>query len=455
MIYLLNIQFKRAVLPIGLIFILLTSCSSPEPSDGPPIPPTWANGASGPHQDYQKWWTKFNDSVLNELIDRALAKNPDLRQALARIDEARGMEKSGFASLLPQLSGNAAADRQRTSYFAPITGTDYSANIDARYELDLFGKNRAAHTAAVDELTAAHQDLAWVRLSLIAEIARTYTLWRTAEHQVDIAQKNQQSLNEALRLTERVFRAGGLSESDAEQARAAVDQSHVQTADAQKVAETYRLSLGPLTGLAPQELTPFLPSGSMPKLDLSIIADAPSDILTHRPDIAAAAARLSEATSMQESQAASIFPTISLSALFGLSKTVLVNPTTVWQLAGNAGVSLLDFGRIQGQIDAASARQRESFEDYRKTVLQAMQDVEAALVTLDKTHLELNAQRRAQTHAERTLALVEARRRAGDASRLSMLDSQRQLLTAEKATTDAQSQYTIAQIALIKAIGSY
>lgn len=447
--------------PVFLTVVLLTaSCTVPKIEPNlPALPKAWECNSDGHFNiAYKKtltgWWRHFHDENLSWLIDQALKESPDFHQAQARIDEARGLQKSTFATLFPTISGLADVSRGKQLFLSPITGDSYNASFDASYELDLFGKNREASRASDYELQATLKDYDWVKLSLIAEISRTYISMRAAEKQIVLAEKNLAIQQETLDLVDRQHQAGGSSEFDVERTALLLNQSMARIADYKRQKEVFTLSLITLTGLTGAQIKSRIVShGDIPGLDLEPIADAPACVIERRPDIVAANFRFVQATALKDSQVANFFPTISLSGLFGLSKTVLVSEASVWSVAGNASVSLLDFGRIQGQVDAASAREVQAYEAWRKSILQGLQDVETALTNTTRYHQQQLSLEKARANASKAVNLSQARYKQGDNSLLDVLDAQRQLVDADQALINAESSYVTSIIALYKALG--
>ena len=375
---------------------------------------------------------------------------------MARIAEARGLQKSTASELFPQLTATAGATRSRETFFTPMTGNSGNASFDASYELDVFGKNREASKAADIATTAAASDADWVKLSMIAEVARNYIAMRTAEKQISLAQKNLAIQKDTLALVERQHHAGGGSAFDVERAALQVNQSAARIAEYQRQQENSSLALMTLTGLTSESLHQHISAAhDIPGITLSAVTDAPAHVIAQRPDIIAANARFTQATALKESQAAAVFPSISISGLFGISKTLLVDTTNVWNINANAAVSLLDFGRIQGQIDATSAREVAAYEGWRKSILQGLQDVETSLVNVSRIQQQRAALARAKENAKNAVVLAQQRYRAGDSSLLDVLDAQRQQIEADSALIDSEGNYVTSIVALYKALGQY
>jgi multidrug efflux system outer membrane protein len=182
---------------------------------------------------------------------------------------------------------------------------------------------------------------------------------------------------------------------------------------------------------------------------------APAAVLAERPDVRAANLRLEQQTALKVSEAVSVFPSISLTALFGVAAPVFANPVAIWNVAGGIAMNLLDFGRLGGRIDAAAAREAEAYAAWRKAVLLAIEDVEGALTTAARTKEQRVALEAARKHASSALALAETRYRAGESSLLEVLDSQRQVIEADSALVTAQSEFAAALVALYRATGVY
>lgn len=447
---------------LSLLVFLLAACSAePNNPNSLSAPPAWVVKSAYYANEIDTvklsaWWRRFHDKNLNKLVAQTLENNPDLHIALSRIQEARGLQDAAQAKLFPALNGEINAGRSRQTFFQPVTGGTYNTSFDASYEIDLFGKNRAALSAAEVNTLAQQKDYEWVKLSLIAEVTRTYVAMCAAEKQRQLAVRNLKIQRDTLNLVRQQYQAGGSSEFDFHRTALQVNQSSARIADYKRQKETLALALITLTGITHKNILSDLgPIRGVPQISISAIADAPARVMARRPDIAAANLRFAEATKLKQSQIAAVFPTLSLSGLFGISKTLLVNTTNVWSLGTNVAMSLLDFGRVKGSIQAASAREYAAFEIWRKTILQGVQDVETALVTISRIQEQLVSLKRAQQNAEKSLRLAKIRYREGDASLIEVLDTQRQKLETDNELINAESNYAIAIVALYKALGQY
>ena len=453
-------RMKKQLIPF--LVLGLAACDVKTIDQHPPATPAaWsATGAAKlktvDAQALKDWWKQFDDPTLNWLIDTALKNSPDVNIAAARISEARGVERTADAALYPQVNGGGVALRSKLPFLPGGASNNYNGFFDATYELDLFGKNREAANASTAAATAATNDYDWVKLSMIAEVTRTYVMMRAAEKQVALAKTDLGISNNTLSLVTREQKAGGVSDFDVKRTGVQVHQSAAQIADYKRQRETYAMALVTLTGLTAPELMPHLKeTARIPGIGLKPLTLAPAAVLSQRPDIAAANARFTQATSLKNSAAADVFPDITLGGLLGLGKSSGTNATTMWAFGAQATVSLLDFGRIQGQIDSASAREVQAYETWRKAILQAMQDVDTAIAGISRTQEQRNDLNQAKESAAAAVNLAKVRYRAGDEALLDVLDAQRQRIETDRALVEAEASYATSVVALYKALGQY
>lgn len=400
------------------------------------------------------WWTRFNDPVLNQLVTFALDESPDRNMARAKIMEARGIRRSSLSSLFPQIGASSGAKRENT--VATDTINYYDAGFDASFEIDLFGKNRNNFKAADANVDTAEADYHSVTLSLIAEVARAYINYRAGQKQVEIAQKNLHTQEKTLELITRLKNMGEAPQLDVERAQTLVSTTRASIPEFQRQADIARLSLTVLTGKMPEQIMPIISSpGEIPGSDVKPALMAPAKVLSLRPDVKSAQANLSAQTFSEHAAFAELFPALSISSFYGLGDTSLISSQTIWNIAGNAAIALLDFGRIEGKIDAARAREVQAFELYRKTVYGAVVDVETALSEYGRFTEKRNLLQKAYESADRSLTLSNQLFQEGEISFLDVLDAQRQLNEADFALTTAQEAQAQSLIRLYKSLSVY
>jgi NodT family efflux transporter outer membrane factor (OMF) lipoprotein len=425
----------------------------------PPRPDKWSQSdiqvlADQDVQQLRGWWTRFKDPALNKLVDMALAGSPDRRIAEARIAEARGLKRTAFSALFPQVGGTGRTGREKTA--AVDNESFYDAAFDASFEIDIFGKSRKANDAAFFDLQAVEASYHDVSLTLIADVARAYIDYRGSSKQAKIARKNLEIQERTLGLIRTRKDAGEATQLDVERSENLVNTTRSSIPEFERQAENARLQLTVLTGALPAETMPILAAEwAVPGADVKPVLLAPAQVLALRPDIRAATAAFNAGTARAESTTAEIFPSFSLSGLYGVTDSALVDSVSIWNVALGAAVTVLDFGRIEGRIDAARAQEVQAFETYRKAILVAVTDVERALNDYAKVNQQRASLQAAYNNAERALTLSQQLYREGEISFLDVLDAERTANEADSALITAEVLQAESLIRLYKSLGVY
>lgn len=400
------------------------------------------------------WWTFFGDPVLDRLIKSAMALSPDRAIALAKVAEARGIARSARSSLFPQISGEASDKRAETASLS--ADTYYEAGFDASYELDIFGVNRNASSAAKLNVDASQASFDDVTLTLIADVARSYTEYRFYAHQAEIASRNLEAEEKTLELVKQQNAAGEATRLDTERAENQVNTTRASIPDFNRQADNARLRLSVLCGLLPEYITQILgKDGKMPSADIMPVLASPAEVIEMRPDIRAARAVFAAQTKTVASETANLFPKLTLSGFFGIQDSAFVSSANIWSVALGAAVRLIDFGRVEGQIDAAKAREEQAYQGLRKTVLGAVMDVEQSMVSyahINEQKVSLDASLK---NAQKALELSQQLYKEGEISFLDVLDAQRSVNSADLAVSSAQYAQMVSLIALYKSLGVY
>ncbi|APA87703.1 efflux transporter outer membrane subunit [Paraburkholderia sprentiae WSM5005] len=409
------------------------------------------------------WWEQFQDPVLDQLIAAALQDNRDVKVAAARVDEFRGQFVTTRSALFPQLSAGADASRQRISQnegvplprgVSPIYN-QFDASLSVAWEIDLFGKVRRETEAARANLLASEEGRRATILTLVGSVASGYINLRSLDRQLDIAKETVDSRAESVRVFEARFRGGEVSQmelaqsqSEYEAARVTVPQIEAQIAQ-QEDALSVLIGQNPGAILRGRELAqmgaPQIPEG------------LPSDLLERRPDLLEAEQALVAQNALIGAARALYFPSISLTGLFGSVSTQFSNlftgPARVWSFAGSIVQPIFTAGNITGQVHQAEARQQQALYSYEKSIQVAFQEVEDALVSVQKTHQALDAQN-LQVEALHTYAhLARQRYEGGYTSYIEVLDAERSLFNAQLSYTQTQGAVLIAFVTLYKAMG--
>ncbi|WP_205478911.1 efflux transporter outer membrane subunit [Sphingomonas arenae] len=410
----------------------------------------------------------LSDPAYVALSAAALADSPTLAAALARIDIARAEASRARADRLPEVDGALSAERSRASAAqtaAPDipgvdidrTRTSFGANLTAVWDADLFGGLRARQRAALARIDAADADAAAVRLALRAEIAGSVTDWRTLTAREDRLRQDLAAAERLIELAgvrERAGIAPGLDRVQAVSV-AASSRTRVQALDGERARIIGRLVT--LVGRPATEVEQLLAS-SQPQATLTAAPPAlPSTLLTNRPDVLAAGARLRAANEQVAAAAAARYPRLTLSSALGLLTLSLGGLLDGEALSGSVGGELagplLHFGRIAADIDIAEAETRSAFASYRDAVFTALGDAEGSYALVAAADGELAAALAEAEATDRAARLSETRFRAGLSNFLLVLDARRLALAAGERAAAARGRALRARIVLWQALG--
>jgi len=455
------------LLPLATLLLaaLLTACTGGPPpahASDPSIAPPEQWQAPLPHEgkatDLARWWQQFEDPLLAEMMAAAQDASPTIASAQARIAQARANRVSANATLLPSLDATAGASRGTQDLSLPIANTA-SAGLQASWEIDLFGGNRAGRDAAGARLAGAEAGWHEARVAVAAELASTYLQLRACEAQLEKVRADVESRQQTARLTEIAAQAGFQAPAASALARASAAQGNSAYLQLKAQCDGSVKSLVALTGFPEPELRARLASGTgtLPMPALIAVGTVPADVLNQRPDLYIAAREV-EAASADVSQArAARWPRVSLSGSFGrmrLETSAATIEGATWA-AGPLSISLplFDGGTRRANVDAARARYDEAAVTYRASVRGAVREVEQALVQLDSAEARRNDARTAAEGFETSYRAVEARYRGGIASLFELEDARRSALLAQVSLVDLERDRVAAWITLYRALG--
>jgi outer membrane protein, multidrug efflux system len=430
---------------------------------------------SGPNAGSQAdegWWQVYQDSRLQALIREALANNLDVRIAAARIDQARAALGAARLQQLPKISATALADRQRSSQFELLPGTPPISNVfevegSLSYEVDFWGKYRRASEAARAQLLQSDFAKQDVMAGLVAGVATAYFTLQALDQQLEITNRTVATRQKFVDLTSAQHDRGTVSELD------------VATAQAQlAIAKANLPELQRQIGLAEDQLSVLL--GHNPdavqrsRLETSDTAAAaaadaaptpvpvpaaglPSSLLERRPDLREAEQNLVAANAQVGIAKANLFPTITLTGTGGVASTALsslfTGPARLWSVGGSVVQPLLDSQRNLYELDLADAQKRQALLQYQKSVQSAFQEVSDALIARQQ-YAAVLIQEQTWVAAQRTANTIAlARYRVGYASYFNVIDSDRDLFSAELSLSAAHLNTMLAVVQLYRALG--
>jgi outer membrane protein, multidrug efflux system len=453
---------SRLRLGVSLVLaaVLTSACVSSRaltatPRLSTPAPASWTSTAQGADagqaQDLSRWWEQLGDSLLSSLVTRAVQGSPDLRTAQARLRQARAQRGIQQANLLPAISGSATVSDRNGSSGA------VSAGIDASWEPDVFGGTRRGIDAATADVRATAADLYAAQVSLIAEVALSYTQLRTSQTRLDIARRNAASQAETLELTDFRAQAGLVSSLDVERARSNLEQTRAALPLLEANISQTRHRLATLAGLEPAALNGELGAASrLPQVPAQVAVGIPAETLRQRPDVRTAEERIVAETARLAQAKTSRYPRFTLSGSIGteiLTGALTGGASLARSVAGSVVQTLFDGGRIREQIAVQTAVQEQAVSSYDATVLVALEEVENALVSFEKTRQRLESLAAASTAASDAALLARNQYTSGLTDFQTVLDTERTVLSVHDNVASTEGDRLTALVQLYKSLG--
>lgn len=402
----------------------------------------------------QGWWRSFGSAELDALVADAQQRSLDVAAAMARVQQAQASARYAGAELLPTVNASALAGHQgRLGGHAETTGRNLSVGLAASYELDLWGRLQSQRDAAGAALRASSFDHDTVRLSVTAAVADAWLLNVGLRERGEIAQRNLQIAERLLALVESKASFGAATSLELAQQRGLVAAQRRALAALDQQQDDAQRSLALLLG---QAQGPAVSQSSVLALQVPRIDQGqPIALVTRRPDIARAEARLQAADADLEAARAAMLPRLTLTAELGAQgrqlQRVLDNP--LYALAVGLAAPIFDAGRLAANRDLVMAQREELLLAYRQSIVQAFSDVQTALNAVAGVQQQALAQEEELRQARRALALAEARYRAGAETQLVLLDTQRSLYQAQDLAVQLHQERLRASVALYKALG--
>jgi len=424
--------------------------------DGTPVSPAvWPTEA---------WWESFGDAQLTQLVVAALAEQPSLRVAAARVRQADALASVAGAPLSPQGNLNGRATRQRFSEHSttpqPLAGSwDWTADLQAGvgYEIDFWGKNRAALDAALQRAQAAEVDRHAAELMLTTSLVRAYLKLDTAYLLRDLAEDTLRQREDTLKLTQRRVDAQLDSRLDMKQAEAALPATRERIAALNEQIALTRNQVAALVGRGPdagiQVGRPSLRGGFAGAIPTTV----PAELIGRRPDVVAQRWRVEAAGAEIKVARAQFYPNVSLTAFTGLQSlglSDLMNAgSRVLGIGPAISLPVFDGGRLRGNLGARQAEYDVAVEQYNGTLVTALHDVVDQLVSL-RWQAERSAQQQeALRLTQEAYDMASARYRSGVGSYLQVLSAEGQVLQQKQLLIELDTRNRALHLELIRALG--
>jgi NodT family efflux transporter outer membrane factor (OMF) lipoprotein len=410
------------------------------------------------------WAKQFGDPQLPQLIDEALAGNPSIAQAQARIAKASSYIESSRAGLYPKVNGSYSWSRELFSanalYPPPYGGTWYSENnalVSASWDLDLWGKNRSRLNQAVSQQKAAEADMQQARVTLAASVAQTYNQLALLYALRDVAQREIANRSDVGRITNGRVTAGLDTNVEIRTAEGNIATSQTNLSELDGQITTTRYQLGALLGQGPDRglkiANPVLTS----RIEVTLPDNVPADLIARRPDIVAARWQVEAATSNVKEAKAEFFPDINLSAAAGFDAFGWGRFFTSSSRQFNAGpaihLPIFDAGALRAQLKGRYADFDLDVANYNQTLVNALNDVATQIASIRSVDQQTSDATRALDASTHAYQLAVIRYKAGLSPQLQVLTADQNRLSNEQTVTNLRMKRRDLQIGLIKALG--
>ncbi len=440
----------------------------------------------GTEVDLRSWWTQFNDPILNEMINEAICANYDLRIAAEHIEKVRATYQLSAAKLWPEIDlvGSTTRNRISQSLIAmpnsgvlgeaaklfptlanilnSLTGKPiqdlFILGFDAFWELDFFGRLRREKEAAKDHWEASVEDYRNIYISLLADVSRYYSIFRTLQEKIRITKEQIQTYTELWELSTVLYNAGLRSDLEPLTVAAELENIRSRLPPLENTQQQVLYSLAVLLGRQPEDISEnWLEIRPIPQAVGRIPVGVPSDLLRRRPDIRYAERLLAAETALVGARIAELFPSFALNGNYGYESIKSNNwfkpPSRAWSVGPNVFWPAIDFGRTRDIIDEQSATQREALYYYEQTILLALQDVENSLVSYVQDSVRLEEIERGVADIKEVRDLFYVLYKAGLSSVREFFQAEASYLLAQQDLADAQGALSTDLVAIYKSLG--
>ncbi|QDV79319.1 efflux transporter outer membrane subunit [Botrimarina mediterranea] len=409
--------------------------------------------------DHVVWWSSFNDPVLNELVLQAYGQNLTVREAGARIMEARALRAIAVGSFFPQQQDFSASYTHNLS-----TGSGFDRHFSTwrgsfslAWEIDFWGRYRRAIEAADADLDASVFDYGDVVVTLVADVAATYIDIRTLQARLELVQQNVLNQQKTYDTIQTRFNGGEASDIDVQQAKSSLAQTKALAPQVESALRQAQNQLCVLLGMPPEDLTTMLGEGEIPAVEPEIALGVPAATLLQRPDVRRAERNLATQSALIGVAEADLYPQITLVGTVGRSANQFADVFRSGAGFGSIGPSLnwniLNYGRIVNGIRVQDARFQQLLANYRQTVLLANLEAENAIVDFLKSQQRFELQLEAAQAAGKTNELINLQLDEGEVDINRVITVQDSKTRQEENAAVAKGQVAQAYIAIYRSLG--
>jgi outer membrane protein, multidrug efflux system len=452
-----------------LMMFFLTGCVTVGPDYVKPkvsSPTGWNNRIAEKPKDKKnnsnslaEWWKTLNDPVLTSLLERAVANNLDVKNAVARVREARASRGIEEADYYPTIDATGSGTRNRSTNMGTGKSTTqnlYSAGVDASWELDLFGGVRRSVEAATATLQAREEDLRDTLISLLGELTLNYIDVRTYQARINAAEGNLSAQTETYQLTLWMKEADLSDQLAVEQARYSLESTRSQMPALRTGLEKAMNRIAVLTGDHPGKVHDELKKdGSIPVIPLSIAVGVPADVLRNRPDIRSAERELAAQTAKIGVAESELYPKFTLGGSIGLEATGISSSGTGLVLSGGPSISwgIFRAGAIRQNIKVQTALQEQALIKYEAAMLKALEEVENSIKAFSEEQQKKDSLIKTVEAAKNARELAQHKYQAGLIDFNSVLEAQRSLLSFQDELALSEGTVVYNLVNLYKALG--
>jgi multidrug efflux system outer membrane protein len=410
-----------------------------------------------------RWWETFADPVTSELVEQALAGNTDLRAAAARVIEAEAGLAAARGSRWPQANLSLSGSRSKVSFVMPSIGrvgiysTTYSDDLSVSYQVDLFGRLARSRQAAWSDLLAVAASRQALQHSVIAGVVRARVQVARLQQQLSLAESTAESWRTTFSIVEDRYSLGLVDAEEMHLSRQSLAAAEAAIPGLEQALAAARHGLDVLLGRRPGSGLD-LPRTLPPTPELTPVpVGLPADLLDRRPDLVQTRMQLSSATARIGIAMANLYPSLTLTGSTGTRSDSLSDLASTDGLVYSAIASLVapifSGGQLRAEVRGAEARAEQAAAAYAAAVLQALREVEDALVAEEALAKQLVARRVQLESSTAAEELARARYHSGTGSMLQLLVADRARTTAEAALIAARADQWEARVALILALG--
>jgi NodT family efflux transporter outer membrane factor (OMF) lipoprotein len=448
---------------IAGVVLLLAGCANPQGIAPTRQLDTAAAAPSSTPWPQAQWWQAYGDTQLDTVVERALAGQPALQTAQARLRQAQAAVDSNSGARLPQVNASIDMTDQRYTENGlappPIAGSirwNNNATLGASWELDLFGRQRAALDAAIGQLRAAQAETQAARVLLAGNVVAGWVNLARQGEARDIAAQSLQQREQVLALVRQRIAAGLDTSVELRQAEGLIAQSRVEVEALDEQVARTRHALAELSGQRPDALDSARPILAAVR-DVAVPASLPADLLGRRADLVAQRWRVEAALRDVDGARAQFYPDINLAAFVGLSSLGLDRFIEAGSRTYGVGPALrlpvFDGGRLRANLSAKSAEVDAAIDGYDGALLRALREVADELSSLRTLARQQQAQTDAGAAAEAAYALALQRYQAGLGNFLTVLNAESTVLAQRRAAVELKARRLASDAALQRALG--